>query len=176
MTTPANVLNITAAGITIFDGVSTFSSTNTTQYFTLVGNTGNTIANVSTGNIGQVLTSNGNSSNPSYQTPTFVAMTWTDKNASFNAVVQNGYFVTATATATMPASPSQGDAIAFILDTTQILTILANTGQIIRIGSAVSAAAGTAVSNFQGDSVTLIYRASDTAWIAKDVVGTWSLT
>jgi hypothetical protein len=100
---------------------------------------------------------------------------YTDESTSFSAVSNNGYFVTGTATATMPASPSQGDRITFILDTTNVLTVTANTGQVLRIGSTVSASAGTAASNARGDSVTFIYRSSDTAWIAMSVVGTWTV-
>jgi hypothetical protein len=101
---------------------------------------------------------------------------WTDENVSFNALVGNGYFVTATATATLPASPSQGNPITFVVDGTQFLTITANTGQIIRIGSAVSATAGTAVNNARGDSVSLVFRSSDSAWLATSVIGTWTVT
>lgn len=104
------------------------------------------------------------------------SMAWTDESTSFNAASGNGYFVTGTATATMPASPSQGNVISFIVDTTSTLTITANTGQVIRIGSAVSASAGTAANNARGDSLTLIYRSSDTAWIAREVIGTWTVT
>lgn len=100
---------------------------------------------------------------------------YTDESTSFSAVSNNGYFVTGTATATMPASPSQGDRITFILDTTNVLTVTANTGQVLRIGSTVSASAGTAASNARGDSVTFIYRSSDTAWIAMSVIGTWTV-
>lgn len=104
-------------------------------------------------------------------------MTWTDEGTSFNAVAGNGYFITATATATLPASPSQGNVIAFAVDAAATtLTITANTGQVIRIGAAVSAAAGTAANNARGDSVTLVYRSSDTAWIATSVIGTWVVT
>lgn len=104
------------------------------------------------------------------------SMAWTDESVSFNAVSGNGYFVTAVATATLPSAPSQGNVISFIVDTASVLTITANTGQVIRIGTSVSASAGTAASTAIGSSVTLVYRASDTAWIAKDVIGTWTVT
>lgn len=104
-------------------------------------------------------------------------MAWTDESASFNALVGNGYFVTANATATLPASPSQGNVIDFIVDSASgILTIQANTGQIIEVGKAISASAGTAVSNFNGDSISLVYRASDTKWLAKSSIGTFTVT
>ena len=104
-------------------------------------------------------------------------MAWTDESSSFNAAAGNGYFITAgSVVATLPASPSQGNKISFAVDTTSSFEILANTGQVIRIGAAVSASAGNAVNNARGDSVTLIYRSSDTAWIATSVLGTWSVT
>lgn len=104
-------------------------------------------------------------------------LTWSDKSTTFSVASFNGYFVTGSATATLPASPSQGDPVSFISDAGSItLTVTGNTGQTIRIGSAVSASAGTAVSTIRGDAVTLIYRASDTSWIAQSSVGTWSVT
>lgn len=104
------------------------------------------------------------------------SMAWTDESTSFSAAAGNGYFVTGTATATLPASPSQGNVISFIVDTANVLTIQANTGQVIRIGAAASASAGTAASTAIGSSVTLIYRASDTTWLAREVIGTWTVT
>jgi hypothetical protein len=104
-------------------------------------------------------------------------MAWTDEAVSFNAAAGNGYFITAASVvATLPGSPSQGNVISFAVDTTSSFEILANTGQVIRIGSAVSASAGNAVNNARGDSVTLVYRSSDTAWIATSVIGTWTIT
>jgi hypothetical protein len=103
-------------------------------------------------------------------------MAFTDESTSFSAVAGNGYFVIGTATATLPASPSQGNEICFIVDGAITLTVTANTGQVIRIGSAVSASAGTAVNNARGDALTLVYRASDTAWISRATQGTWIVT
>lgn len=93
-------------------------------------------------------------------------ITWNDVSGAFSPVKNNGYFITNTATGTLPASPSQGDTIKFFVDTSAILTIQANTGQIIRLGNVVSSSAGTMTSTLQGDSVELTYRASDTCWCA----------
>lgn len=176
--TPANSLNqnSTTAGLQNWDGTATASTTALAQFNVVSGASTSTVNNISPSTSGFVLTSNGLAAQPTFQAIPFTPMTWTDESTSFAAAANNAYFVTNTATATLPASPSQGNTIAFSLDTTSILTITANTGQIIRIGKAVSAAAGTAKSNFQGDSVTLVYRASDTAWIAQDVIGTWTVT
>jgi len=101
---------------------------------------------------------------------------WTDEAVSFNAAVGNGYFITNTATATLPSAPSQGNVVIFTVDTASILTIRANTGQFIRIAGAVSASAGSAANNIRGDSVTLVYRSADTTWLASVVIGTWTVT
>ncbi|HXC05149.1 MAG TPA: hypothetical protein VNZ86_10390, partial [Bacteroidia bacterium] len=133
------------------------------------------IASVSVSNVNFVTinTSTGQLGSVASITPTF---TWTDENTNFNAAANGNYFITGAAIATLPASPSQGNTVAFAVDTASTLTITANTGQVIRIGSAVSAAAGTAVNNARGDSVTLVYRSSDTAWIATSVIGTFTVT
>ncbi len=96
---------------------------------------------------------------------------WSDTSGAFSPLKENGYFITGTATGTLPASPAQGDTIKFILDTTQILTIQANGTQVIRLGTAVSSAAGTIVSANRGDAITLVYRASGTSWIAESSIG-----
>lgn len=103
--------------------------------------------------------------------------TWNDVSGAFSPLKNNGYFITATATGTLPAAPAQGDTIKFFVDTTQILTIQATAGKIIRLGSLVSASGGTAVSTLQGDSVELTYRSSDSCWCAiGGLVGTWVIT
>lgn len=177
--TPANSLNqnSTSSGLWTWDGTATASTTALVQYNVVSGASTNTVNNITPSTSGFVLTSNGLAAQPTFQALPFTQMPWTDEATSFAAVAGNGYFVTATATGTLPASPTQGQIIAFEVDGVgSLLTIRANTGQIIRIGKVVSAAAGSAVNNFQGDSVTLVYRASDTSWQAISVIGTWTVT
>lgn len=108
---------------------------------------------------------------------TGAGFTWQDQGVNLNpAVAENGYFATAAITITLPAAPSVGNTIAFIVDNTGALTIQANTGQTIRLGNVVSASAGTAVNTRQGDAIELVYRATDTSWIALSSVGSWSIT
>lgn len=105
------------------------------------------------------------------------AFAWTDISGAFSPTVGNGYFITGTATATLPAAPSQGDTIQFFVDhASQLLTIQAFGAQIIRFANQVTAAGGTAVSTLRGDSVELVYRSSNTCWEAVDFNGGWNLT
>jgi hypothetical protein len=101
---------------------------------------------------------------------------WTDTSGTVNATSGNGYFITATSTSTLPASPAEGDTISYIVDTASILTINANTGHFIRLASAISASGGTCASTARGNSITLVYRTSGTTWIASSSVGNWSIT
>lgn len=104
------------------------------------------------------------------------AMTWSVKSTSFNAAVNNGYFITGTATATLPASPSIGDEIAFFVQGAFTLTITGNTGQAIQIASNLSSAAGTQANTATGDACILVYDSTNTQWNALSFVGAWNKT
>lgn len=102
---------------------------------------------------------------------------WTETSGAFAAAKEHGYFITTTATATMPASPTGGDTIRFMVDTTNLLTIQANTGQKIRIGTTISAAAGTAINTQRGDAIELVYMSTGTTWqTVNNPVGGWNVT
>jgi trimeric autotransporter adhesin len=103
-------------------------------------------------------------------------LTWSVKSASFNAAISNGYFITGNATATLPASPSIGDTIAFFVQGAFTVTITGNTGQAIQIASNLSSAAGTQANTATGDSCTLVYDSTNTQWNAVSFVGAWNKT
>lgn len=174
----ANALNIVGAGFPSFDGAATFTAQPTTTWSTLVtSGTANSLVSVANGASGTVLTGQGTAAAPVYAVPTFT-QTWTDKGTSFNAVANNGYFSTAAVTATLPTGTANGQVCAFAVDVAPAaaLTITAAASQFIRVGNAISGAAGTCVSALQGDSVTLVFRLSDLTWIATSVIGTWIVT
>jgi hypothetical protein len=100
---------------------------------------------------------------------------WTDQGTSIILSTNNGYFVTAATTQTLPASPSQGDVVKIICSTSGAVVVTANTGQVISIGSLSSSTGGTATSTASGDSLELIYRASTSTWRCLSTIGNWIL-
>lgn len=126
-----------------------------------------------TGASATVLTGNGVGVTPTFQANPAI-VTWSDQGAGFTAAAFNGYFVTAAATVTMPASPTGGDTIYIVADTTGAVVITGNTGQFIRLGTSISGAAGTCTSTNQGDGITLVYRSASTTWITlNSPTGAW---
>jgi hypothetical protein len=104
-------------------------------------------------------------------------LVWSDISTSQSVPANAGYFSTATLTATLPASPNEGDTVNFIVDTASILTIQASGTQKIRVGTNISAAGGKCVNQDQGDGIELVYRATGTTWISfASPQGTWTVT
>ena len=104
--------------------------------------------------------------------------TWNDRAVSFLAVPQNGYFCTATLTATLPATPIQGNTVIIYVDAASVVTVMANTGQSIQVGDEISVVGGVAVSSpdYIGSTLTLVYRTIDTTWHTISLIGSWSVT
>ncbi len=128
------------------------------------------------GTVGNVLTSTGSGSLPTWQAPSGGGqITWQDASGAFSALARNGYFITAIATATLPASPTLGDTIEFITAAAGILTIKAPGTQFIAIAQSTSSAGGTAVNTLQGDCITLVYRNTNTTWMGIGYGGSWIL-
>lgn len=142
--TAANSLNISSAGIVIFDGTSAFSGTTTSQYSVLTGGVGNAIWNVGPGNSGQILQSGGASAYPFYSTTTY---------PSANAINTILY---ASAANTMSALATSNDGV-LITSNTGVPSWLAagTTGQVLTAttGGAVSwASPATASITINGDT------------------------
>lgn len=177
---PANAMNQSGAvGLVNWDGTSVESTTAIVQYQTLVAASTSTIQPIALGTSGWVLTSGGAGAYPAYAAIPFTPMPWTDEATSFAVVAGNGYFVTGAATATLPSGAAQGNTVEFVVDGGVALTITANTGQYIQVGTAKSASAGTCVNaaSTTGCSIKLVYRASDDIWFSVGgPQGTWTIT
>lgn len=93
----------------------------------------------------------------------------------FTAQKGYGYIITSTSTVNLPTSPSTGDTIFIVCDTSSNVVVTAYSGQVISIQSVISNYQGTATSAARGNALTLVYNSSDTSWIAIDKVGVWTL-
>ena len=108
-------------------------------------------------------------------TATGAGFPWTDTSGTVSAAANNGYFITGLTNSTLPSSPSQGNIVKYIVDTTSGVTITANTGQKIRMANNITALAGNCVNTQQGDSVELVYRSSSSTWYAQSFNGAWTI-
>lgn len=146
---------------------------------TLTGNSGGAVP--PTGNNINILGSGSITvtGNPGTSTLTITdsggGLVWNDRAISFAASSNNGYFVSATSTGTLPASPSQGDEVEFCITSLGVtLTVLANVGQRICVGTDLSAIAGMSVATNLGSSISLTYQASSSTWFSVTAPqGTW---
>lgn len=77
------------------------------------------------------------------------------------------------ATLLLPAAAA-GLQFTALVHTAQTFTITAAAGDTLRLGSSVTAAAGSITSNVVGSAVTL-WAINQTEWLASAVVGSWSL-
>lgn len=108
-------------------------------------------------------------------TETINSVIFTDQGSSVAVTQDSGSFATAAITLTTPAAPGQGHELIFVCTTSSTLVIAASGTQLIRLGSLISSAGGSATSTSIGDSITLRYRTADTTWYAVSSIGTWVL-
>jgi hypothetical protein len=101
---------------------------------------------------------------------------YADQGGSTTVTLNSGSFATAAITLTLPASAGllDGDLFEFVCTTASALAIQAVGAQKIRVGSAISSAAGTMTSNAIGDAMVLRFRATDGFFYATSVIGTWT--
>ena len=130
-------------------------------------NTSNAVAfNNSYGTTGQVLTSQGSASAPTWQTPSSGSLTWQSvQTTGFSATANNAYPVNTTSgavTATLPASPSAGQIIGFVdysgKFATNNLTINPN-------GNKFNGQTFNAIVSTNRESILLVYIDSTQGWI-----------
>lgn len=125
-----------------------------------------------------ILGLSGSSTSGSASTLTIKSPPFSQVGGSSTSAKNTGEFVTAAVTRTLPASAGliDGDLFIFVCTTAGALIIQSVTAQKIRIGSTITAAAGTATSNAIGDSLTLRFNATDGFFYAVSVIGTWTLS
>jgi len=176
---------IAAADITKL-GISNFSSTDfavaVTGFVTLSSTgAGKTITGDSggalspTANNWNILGLSGSKTSGSGSTLTVKSPPFSQVGSSATSSLNTGEFVTAAVTRTLPASAglADGDLFIYVCTTANALVIQSVTAQKIRVGSLITAAAGTATSTAIGDSLTLRFNATDGFFYAVSVIGTW---
>jgi len=169
-------------------GLSNFNSAQfTVDANGFVSTSGTGIGNTITGDSGgalsptagnwNILGRSGSKTSGSGSTLTIKSPPFSQVGSSSTSVLNSGEFVTAAVTRTLPATAgvTDGDLVIYYCTTAGALVVTGNTGQTIRIGSAVSSSAGTATSNAIGDSLTLRFDATAVSWRATAVVGNWTL-
>lgn len=171
--TGSTTFNINGVVISGATGTTALTALTLTNGQVVIGSTGAAPAAATlTAGTGVTIT---NGANTITIAATGSGMAWSDTSGTVTADVNNGYFITAACTSTLPASPAEGDTVAYIVDTDSILTITANSGQKIRVGNQISITAGTCANNFRGDAIELIYRTTGATWFGRGDQGTWTL-
>ncbi len=140
---------------------------------TITGDSGGALS--PTANNWNIFGLSGSKTSGSGSTLTVKSPPFSQVGASATSSLNTGEFVTAAVTRTLPASAglADGDLFMYVCTTAGALIIQSVTAQKIRIGSLISAAAGTATSTAIGDSVTLRFNATDGFFYAVSVIGTW---
>ncbi|CAB4132675.1 hypothetical protein UFOVP255_44 [uncultured Caudovirales phage] len=188
-----NAIDANGTGVQSLSSAGVWSGSALTQYSTLTGGASNAIVSLgvatngqlvigSTGTtpvLGTITAGSGISITNGAGSVTIAALgagfTWTNEATSFNAVAENGYFITAAATATLPASSVNGATIRIVCVASSSVVIQCASGDTIQLGNTASSATGTATNSAKGNSITLTYYLTGTAWYASAVQGAWTL-
>jgi len=101
--------------------------------------------------------------------------TWSEKNASFLAVVQNGYFCNNALTVTLPASGGLvlGNTIIIYNDSGGNVVVQAGVGESLQFADTATAPGGTLTSMTKGDSIEFVFKVSDLTWHNIASNGNW---
>ena len=187
-----NAIDATQAGVQTLSSGGIWSGSALTEYQVLIAGASNAISGA-TLTAGEVLIGT-TSTAPSPATLTAGAgisitsasgaitiassgegISWNNKSTSFNAVAENGYFITAGATATLPTGAANGVTIIIVAVASSSVVVQCATGDYITIGTVSSSASGTATNTAAGNTFTLTYYATGTTWYARGVQGNWTL-
>jgi hypothetical protein len=144
-----------------------------TAYAVLCGgttSTGNVQSIAGVGSSGQVLTSNGASALPTFQS--LSAMTWSEvTGTSQSAAVNNGYIANnaSLVTITLPSTAALGSIVHVVGKGAGLWKLAANTGQTIKFGDQTTTTAGNLTATNQFDAIQVICITADTTWACTGV-------
>lgn len=101
---------------------------------------------------------------------------FSEATGAFSIARDNGYYVTAPASGTLPTTGLvDGDLVEIVGAAGVGIVVQATAPQVIRIGSISSSSGGTATSTAVGDTLVLRYRSANTTFYADSVIGNWVL-
>lgn len=154
-------------------GTITFSVDGAVVGETITGDSGGALS--PTAGNWNVLGLSGSKTSGSGSSLTVKSPPFSQVGSSATSSLNTGEFVTAAVTRTLPASAglADGDLFIYVCTTAGALVIQSVGAQKIRVGSTISAAAGTATSTAIGDSLTLRFNATDGFFYAVSSVGNW---
>lgn len=187
MAAAQNSLNINTSGVVAYNATTgVFTQSAITQYDTLVGGASNAIVSIAPGTTGQVLTSNGASASPSYQT-VVSALAWSNITTTTQTIAGGSGYITnnaATVTYTLPASPTQGQVFAITSGASAAATtpwsIAQPATQSINFGNLTTTVGvgGSLASTLKFDTVYLVCVVAGTAavWNVTSSVGNLIVT
>lgn len=147
----------------------------TTVYAVLCGGTTTTGALQSIGSVGtsgQVLTSTGAGSLPTFQAAAAVLIPWTEVTGTTQAAAVNNAYIANNAglvTVTLPATAALGSIVHVVGKGAGLWRLTANTGQTVKFGDQTTSTAGTITSTNQYDAVQVVCITADTTWACTGV-------
>ena len=168
----------TLTGILTGNGTSAFTASAVSQYYTLTAGASNAVVGVAPGSSGQVLTSNGGSSAPSFQTFTPSAMSpYVNATASAQTMVANTVYVAnysgALLTFTPPSTCAVGTVLAIVGGATSGWTInLTTNSQTINYGSVTATTALASTNEY--DAVYLVCTTANSVFSVLNSIGNLS--
>jgi hypothetical protein len=139
---------------------------------TITGDSGGALSPSS--NNWNILGRSGSKTVGSGATLTIKSPVYADAGGSATSTLNSGSFVTGAFTLTLPASAGlvDGDLFEYVCTSAAVYVIQSVGAQKIRIGNALSSAAGTATSSgLAGDALVLRFRSSDGFFYATSVIG-----
>jgi hypothetical protein len=189
-----NAINLTSAGIVVYNGSGTFSADTTTQYAPLVGAASNGITSIGPLTNGQLLVGS-TGANPVAATltagtnisitnaagsitinSTATAMSYVDVTGTSQTIAVNTGYTANNAslvTFTLPSTAAFGSVVAVIGKGAGGWTIAQNSGQTIHFGSVntTTGSSGSLSSSLQYDNVYLLCTVANTDWTVVQVQG-----
>lgn len=135
---------------------------------TLIAQGNNAFAAINPGTSGQVLTSNGNAIDPSFQNPTGGLLPWEDETSNKTMTPNNGYTASGVGliTLTLPAVCVYGSVFRVVGNGSGGWRVAQNAGQTIHFGNinTTTGAAGFIQSTQQYDSVEILCTIANTGF------------